>query len=160
MATTHYKIASVGGDQEQSFEQSFSSLAYSYLKNKAPRLLDFIIGPPPPRPSAAASLHRHYARPPRLFAAASHRARPVLPPQQVLGHRANRRVGRRRHESPRQRNLHRRERRRLHPDHDRQPVTDDRVHRSPAPNAFCVQTSPSAAPMNSQGACTIAEANR
>ena len=84
MATTHYKIVSFGGDQEQSFEQSFSSLAYSYLKDKAPRLLDFIIGfqprhaaashrrrvTPPPRPSAVASprrlSHRHrVARPPR-----------------------------------------------------------------------------------------------
>jgi len=38
------KEASLGGDQEQGFEQAFSSLAYAYLKDKSPRLLDFIVG--------------------------------------------------------------------------------------------------------------------
>lgn len=38
------KVASLGGEQESGFEQAFSSLAYAYLKDKAPRLLDFIIG--------------------------------------------------------------------------------------------------------------------
>jgi hypothetical protein len=39
------KIASgLGGDPEQSFEQSFASLAFSYVKDKAPRLLDFVKG--------------------------------------------------------------------------------------------------------------------
>lgn len=41
---TSLKYASIGGDQESSFEQAFSSLAYAYLKDKSPRLLDFIIG--------------------------------------------------------------------------------------------------------------------
>lgn len=41
---TTLKTASIGGDQEASFEQSFSSLAYAYLKDKSPRLLDFIVG--------------------------------------------------------------------------------------------------------------------
>lgn len=38
------KRASVGGDTESNFEQSFGALAYSYVKDKAPRLLDYIIG--------------------------------------------------------------------------------------------------------------------
>lgn len=38
------KSAAIGGDQEGQFEQAFSSLAYSYLKDKSPRLLDFIVG--------------------------------------------------------------------------------------------------------------------
>lgn len=38
------KAASLGGDQEGGFEQAFSSLAYAYLKDKSPRLLDFIVG--------------------------------------------------------------------------------------------------------------------
>lgn len=38
------KVASIGGEQEQGFEQSFSSLAYAYLKDKSPRLIDFIVG--------------------------------------------------------------------------------------------------------------------
>jgi hypothetical protein len=38
------KAADVGGSTESDFEQSFASLAYSYIKDKAPRLLDFIIG--------------------------------------------------------------------------------------------------------------------
>lgn len=42
--TGQFKRASIGGDQEQGFESSFSSLAYAYLKDKSPRLLDYIIG--------------------------------------------------------------------------------------------------------------------
>ena len=38
------KLASIGGEQEQGFEQAFSSLAYAYLKDKAPRLIDYIVG--------------------------------------------------------------------------------------------------------------------
>jgi hypothetical protein len=41
---TFAKAASIGGDQESGFEQAFSSLAYAYLKDKSPRLIDFIIG--------------------------------------------------------------------------------------------------------------------
>jgi len=43
-AATFFKAANIGGEQEQGFEQSFSSLAYSYIKDKSPRLLDYIIG--------------------------------------------------------------------------------------------------------------------
>jgi hypothetical protein len=38
------KQATLGGEQSEGFEQAFSSLSYAYLKDKAPRLLDFIIG--------------------------------------------------------------------------------------------------------------------
>lgn len=38
------KVAAIGGEQETGFEQAFSSLAYTYVKDKAPRLLDFLIG--------------------------------------------------------------------------------------------------------------------
>jgi len=38
------KAADLGGEQEQGFEQAFSSLAYSYIKDKSPRLIDFMIG--------------------------------------------------------------------------------------------------------------------
>lgn len=38
------KYASIGGEQEQGFEQAFASLAYAYLKDKSPRLIDFIVG--------------------------------------------------------------------------------------------------------------------
>ena len=39
------KKASVGGKGgETEFEQAFSSLAYAYLKDKAPRLLDYMLG--------------------------------------------------------------------------------------------------------------------
>ena len=38
------KQATLGGEQSEGFEQAFSSLAYAYLKDKAPRLLDFIVG--------------------------------------------------------------------------------------------------------------------
>lgn len=41
---TNFKQASLGGEQEQGFEQAFSSLSYAYLKDKAPRLIDYIIG--------------------------------------------------------------------------------------------------------------------
>lgn len=41
---TSLKTAALGGDQEQGFEQSFSALAYAYLRDKAPRLLNFAIG--------------------------------------------------------------------------------------------------------------------
>jgi hypothetical protein len=39
-----FKLASLGGEQEGGFEQAFSSLAYAYIQDKAPRLLDFIVG--------------------------------------------------------------------------------------------------------------------
>ncbi len=39
-----HKIASLGGDQEGQFEQSFASLAFAYLKDKAPKLLDYMLG--------------------------------------------------------------------------------------------------------------------
>jgi hypothetical protein len=38
------KQGSLGGEQEAGFEQAFSSLAYAYLKDKAPRLIDHIVG--------------------------------------------------------------------------------------------------------------------
>jgi len=38
------KTANIGGDQETQFEQAFASLAYTYIKDKAPRLLDFMVG--------------------------------------------------------------------------------------------------------------------
>lgn len=38
------KIATIGGDQETQFEQAFASLAYTFIKDKAPRLLDFLVG--------------------------------------------------------------------------------------------------------------------
>lgn len=41
---TKIKQASIGGEQEAGFEQAFSSLAYAYLKDKSPRLIDYIIG--------------------------------------------------------------------------------------------------------------------
>lgn len=34
----------LGGDPEETFEQAFASLAFSYVKDKAPRLLDFVKG--------------------------------------------------------------------------------------------------------------------
>ena len=39
-----FKSAQSGGGNEEGFEQAFSSLAYAYLKDKAPRLLDFMVG--------------------------------------------------------------------------------------------------------------------
>ena len=44
LARTFWKAASIGGEQEAGFEQAFASLAYAYLKDKSPRLLDFIVG--------------------------------------------------------------------------------------------------------------------
>lgn len=41
---TRYKTATLGGEPESGFEQAFSSLAYAYIKDKAPRLLDYIVG--------------------------------------------------------------------------------------------------------------------
>lgn len=38
------KRAAIGGDNETQFEQSFSSLAYSYIKDKAPKVLDYLVG--------------------------------------------------------------------------------------------------------------------
>lgn len=38
------KSATLGGDPESSFEQAFANLAYTYIKDKAPRLLDFMTG--------------------------------------------------------------------------------------------------------------------
>jgi len=38
------KFAAIGGDQEQGFEQSFASLAYAYIQDKAPGLLDYMVG--------------------------------------------------------------------------------------------------------------------
>jgi hypothetical protein len=43
-ATTSVKRASIGGEQEQGFEQSFASLAYAYIQDKAPGLIDYMIG--------------------------------------------------------------------------------------------------------------------
>ena len=36
--------AGVGGQAEAGFEQAFSSLAYAYVKDKSPRLLDYMLG--------------------------------------------------------------------------------------------------------------------
>ena len=44
MQALQLKRASLGGEQESGFEQAFSSLAFAYLKDKAPRLIDFIVG--------------------------------------------------------------------------------------------------------------------
>jgi hypothetical protein len=41
----HLKVANLGGGGgEREFEQAFSSLAYAYLRDKAPRLLDHMVG--------------------------------------------------------------------------------------------------------------------
>jgi len=39
-----FKTANLGGSTEEGFEQAFSSLAFAYLKDKAPRLIDFMVG--------------------------------------------------------------------------------------------------------------------
>lgn len=39
-----FKSAEMASGGETEFEQAFSSLAYAYLKDKAPRLLDFMVG--------------------------------------------------------------------------------------------------------------------
>ena len=45
MQTQLNKTAALGGSGgETEFEQAFSSLAYAYLRDKAPRLLDFMVG--------------------------------------------------------------------------------------------------------------------
>lgn len=38
------KTAEAAGSSEAGFEQAFSSLAYAYLKDRAPRLLDYMVG--------------------------------------------------------------------------------------------------------------------
>ena len=38
------KTATIGGDQDSGFEQSFASLSYTYISDKAPGLLDYMIG--------------------------------------------------------------------------------------------------------------------
>ncbi len=38
------KRAALGGEPDTDFEQAFASLAYSFIKDKAPRLMDFVIG--------------------------------------------------------------------------------------------------------------------
>ena len=38
--TDFCKTADIGGSSEQGFEQAFSSLAYAYMKDKAPRLIE------------------------------------------------------------------------------------------------------------------------
>lgn len=38
------KLATLGGDPEEAFEEAFASLAFSYIKDKAPRLLEHIAG--------------------------------------------------------------------------------------------------------------------
>lgn len=38
------KRADLGGDQETGFEQAFSSLSWSFVKDKAPRLMDYCVG--------------------------------------------------------------------------------------------------------------------
>jgi hypothetical protein len=38
------KRAALGGEQESGFEESFASLAYTYIQDKAPGLLDYMIG--------------------------------------------------------------------------------------------------------------------
>ena len=43
-STSLWKQASIGGEQSEGFEQAFAALAYAYLKDKSPRLLDFIVG--------------------------------------------------------------------------------------------------------------------
>lgn len=42
--TVLHKLANIGGDPDRSFEQSFSSLAYAYIQDKAPGLLDYLVG--------------------------------------------------------------------------------------------------------------------
>ena len=40
----HAKLANLGGDPEGNFEQSFASLGYNFLSEKAPRLLEHLLG--------------------------------------------------------------------------------------------------------------------
>lgn len=44
LSLTRFKAASLGGEQESGFEQAFASLAYAYVRDKSPRLLDFMVG--------------------------------------------------------------------------------------------------------------------
>ena len=44
LARLREKAATIGGDQETSFEQAFASLAYTYIRDKAPKLIDFMVG--------------------------------------------------------------------------------------------------------------------
>jgi hypothetical protein len=44
MEGRRFKLANLGGEPEESFEQAFASLAFTYLKDKAPRLLDYMAG--------------------------------------------------------------------------------------------------------------------
>lgn len=38
------KIANIGGDESGAFEQSFATLAFNYVQDKAPKLLDYLVG--------------------------------------------------------------------------------------------------------------------
>ncbi len=38
------KAATLGGEQESGFEQAFANLAFAYMSDKAPRLLDYLVG--------------------------------------------------------------------------------------------------------------------
>ena len=40
----HNKFAAIGGEPEQAFEQSFASLAWTTIQDKAPGLLDYVVG--------------------------------------------------------------------------------------------------------------------
>ena len=44
LCTGSFKAATIGGEQENGFEQSFAQLSYTYIQDKAPRLLDYIVG--------------------------------------------------------------------------------------------------------------------
>jgi len=44
LARPNTKIAALGGEQDTAFEQSFASLAYAYIQDKAPGLLDYMVG--------------------------------------------------------------------------------------------------------------------
>lgn len=44
LSLSRIKTANIGGDQEQPFEQAFASLAFTFISDKAPRLLDYMIG--------------------------------------------------------------------------------------------------------------------
>ncbi len=45
-AKAHYinKLASIGGDQEGQFEQTLASMAFIHIQDKAPKLLDYLLG--------------------------------------------------------------------------------------------------------------------
>lgn len=44
MINTHVKRANLGGEPSADFERSFAELAYAYLQDKAPALLDLMVG--------------------------------------------------------------------------------------------------------------------